>query len=160
MVIPTSDGEKQTAFLLRVLAVIVAVVALVIRASAAAWLFLALVAIFYLPVCIAHCVIHFRTLGPPVPDAQARRAMFSDGLLLGAFLFQWDVGDDCGFVTVAYLFTHYLAGRPGVGLCVPDAGLLVPLVTSVLLFVPVIVTWRHMLRERTRPSAPADRGNP
>lgn len=152
-----SEGAQQTTFLLRAVAVIVAIVGFVLRYHAMGWLFVFGGFLYCLAASLVHALVHFLALRQPLSDSQLRLAIISNCLLLFAFLLQWDMGDDCGNITVVYLVAHYFADRPGpgFGLCIPDFGFLIPNLVNVLLFVPVGVTWYQMMKRRPK-SAPTE----
>ncbi len=148
-----TEGDDQLTLLMRAVAVLVATLGFVLRFHAMGWLFLFGGFLYCLAASLAHAVIHFVALRKPLSDQQLRLAAVSNGLLLLAFLFQWDMGDDCGNITVVYLVAHYFANRPGPGsgLCIPDFGFMLPTAVNVLLFGPVCVTWIQMTKRRAMP---------
>lgn len=132
---------------------LVATLGFVLRYHAMGWLFLFGGFLYCLAASLVHAVVHFVTLRRPLSDHQLRLAIISNCLLLFAFFFQWDIGDDCGNITFVYLIAHYLANRPGpgFGLCIPNFGFMLPTAVNVLLFVPVCVTWTQMMKRRSMP---------
>ena len=136
----------------RGLALLTALLSMLIRTLAPGWmLILGLKLLIYPIICVAHWIIHFFSLPPPVSKFQARLATTSNALLIAAFAFQIDFGDGpCGMMPITTIF-WWLGLASDCPFKISERT--VPWIDA-LLYVPVIVTWLLLvvagLHERTK----------
>jgi hypothetical protein len=131
-----ADVKRRMLVIPLVLAV---TVAWVTKVYAMGWLTM-LLAVPYALVTVIHIMIHAMRLRLPgiMNNRELSLVLTSHCLLVGAFLVQWDAGDGLGWLTI----TALLGKGPGYPSSVPprwwprDAA-----TTSILAFIPVVVTW-------------------
>lgn len=139
-----ADVKRKLLIIPLVLAV---TVAWVTKVYAMGWLTLLLV-VPYTLVTVIHVLVHALRLRRPAPLNKRELSLVfaSHCLLVGAFLVQWEAGDGLGWLTI----TALLGEGPGYPSSTPppwwprDAA-----TTSVLAFIPVVVTW-VMIAGRSR----------